>query len=197
VRKRSIRQTGRSGGFSLLELLIVMAIMLVVAAMALPKISATVAAYRTRQSASQLAGLFQRARIEAVKSNQTVRVRTATIADGRQQVYVDLPSGTAGSFDAGEPVIILARKVSILTTGPGDPTAGLIAVGATWNTTDLQFNGRGLPCITSGNLCSANQQGFKYYLKGDGVFSVPNWAAVVVTPGGRIKSMMYSGSSYQ
>jgi prepilin-type N-terminal cleavage/methylation domain-containing protein len=190
----------RSSGFSLLEMLVVLAITLVVAAMAMPMIGNMVSAYQVRQSAAELAGLFQRARIAAVRSNQAVRVRTATVS-GRQQVYVDLPGGTAGTIDPGEPTVVLPRKVAILTAGPGDPTATLTANNVTWNTTDAQFNGRGLPCVTSGAVCvnlipAGTQQGFEYWLRSDGIFGATHWSAVVITPAGRVKSMMYSGSSY-
>jgi prepilin-type N-terminal cleavage/methylation domain-containing protein len=195
------RKFRQQRGFSLLELLIVLAITLVIGAMMTPKIAASMAGYEVRQSASQVAGLLQRARIAAVQANQPVRMRTGADASGRQRVWVDLPGGTAGTFDPGEPTIILPRKITLLPAGPGDPKAALTSNNTTWNAPDAQFNGRGLPCVTVGavcmNLTGGNQQGYLYYVKGDAVLGVNAWAAVVVTPGGRIKSLMYSGTSYQ
>src|SRR5256712_6930680 len=67
--KRNYRRRGRTGGFSLIEILIVVFVVMVVAAIAVPNVLLAVASIRLRASAGDLAGLMQQARIMAAKNN--------------------------------------------------------------------------------------------------------------------------------
>jgi Tfp pilus assembly protein FimT len=68
TRKRSVRGI-RTSGFSLLELLIVVFVVMVVAGIAIPNILSAVANVRLRASAGDLAGLMQDARILALRDS--------------------------------------------------------------------------------------------------------------------------------
>jgi Tfp pilus assembly protein FimT len=208
VRKRSIRQTGRSEGFSLLELLVVVGITMVLAALATPRVANTLAAYRLRQSSVQLAGLIQQGRMAAVRSNIPVEIRPLMIQSGtRQEIYVDLPgaNGAApnGQWDAGEPVTILPRGVTIQTSGfPGDAYAVAVPnLSAQAQGTPVKFSPRGLPCVVLSGVCKnlngTTQIGFVYYLRSDALLGGNSWAAVTITPAGRIKPWYYYGGTYQ
>src|SRR3989442_6705956 len=67
--KRNCPRRGRTGGFSLIEVLIVVFVVMVVAAIAVPNVLLAVANIRLRASAGDLAGLMQQARIMAAKNN--------------------------------------------------------------------------------------------------------------------------------
>src|SRR5258708_30902676 len=69
--KRNYLRGGRTGGFSLIELLIVVFVVMVVAAIAVPNVLLAVSNLRLRASAGDLAGLMQQARIMAAKNNPT------------------------------------------------------------------------------------------------------------------------------
>ena len=69
---------GSTRGFSLIELLIVVFVVLVIAGIAIPNILTAVANIRLRASAGDLAGLMQQARILAAKNNATYAVRYGT-----------------------------------------------------------------------------------------------------------------------
>lgn len=187
-------------GFSLLELLIVMAITLVVGAMAAPRFTTMVSNYRLKSSASSVAGILQQTRMSAVRLNRAVQA-TSTMNSGLQQLYVDLNAN--GQVNSGEPTVIMPKKITFQSTGaPADATANLASVPTTFYTTPPQFNARGLPCVVVGATCSnvdgANKLvGYVYYLKSDGMFGQTQWAAVTVTPAGRIKTWMYTGSKFQ
>lgn len=200
------------GGFTLVELLVVLAIMMVVAAMATPNMLTAVANYRLKSSASGLAGLLQQSRITAVRMNNRIALRWDTV-NSRQRVYIDVPTGLPpaanGTYDAGEPMMVFTKNVSLVTTGfPGDASTGL---GYTVQTlgSNPRFSPRGLPCVmlTSGgsgtpSVCktldsSGVAVGFVLYMKSDNVFGSTGWAALTITPGGRIKSWMYQGNKWQ
>src|SRR5258708_27234191 len=67
--KRNYLRRGRIGGFSIIELLIVLFVVMVIAAIAIPNILLAVSNIRLRASAGDLAGLMQQARIMAAKNN--------------------------------------------------------------------------------------------------------------------------------
>jgi prepilin-type N-terminal cleavage/methylation domain-containing protein len=58
-------------GFSLIELLVVMAVLLIVGAIAAPTVATTIDAYRLRGTLTSVSGLAQRCRLLALKKNST------------------------------------------------------------------------------------------------------------------------------
>lgn len=203
--KGRVKRTSEAG-FSLLELLVVLAIVLVVTAVAMPMITTTVSNYRLKSAASQVAGMIQQCRIASVRANQSLQMRAATV-NGQQQVYVDLNSNSA--FNTGEPMMLMPNRITVQTAGyPGDATDNLGTNNAVFYQTAPRFNARGLPCVdvtpagggtaTCRNIDAGNNAvGFVYYLRSDRTFGMSGWAAVTVTPAGRVRSWFYSGASYQ
>src|SRR5260370_13092517 len=113
--KRKHPRRKRIGGFSIIELLIVLFVVMVIAAIAIPNILLAVSNIRLRASAGDLAGLMQQARIMAAKNNpQTPPVYAIRYAvlGGKQIAYIDLnangawsPSVTVNGVTMGEPLI--------------------------------------------------------------------------------------------
>ena len=191
-------------GFSLIELLIVLAIMLIASAMAVPLIITSVSQYRLRTSVVDLNGLLQRARTRAVRDNRTYAVQTATVTQGGltyAQAYLDLNGNNI--LDAGEPMIQLQRNVS-LNTSPGTAAIPNATLGFSPQSTTAQvnFNARGTPCVSVNAVCSSwdsagatpNQVGFVYYLQSTSGAST-SWAAVSISPSGRFRSWSYYNNS--
>src|SRR6267143_6560010 len=81
--------TRRERGFSLLEILIVVFVILVIAAIVIPNVMLAVSNIRLRASAGDLAGLMQDARILAAKNNTNYAIRYGT-PNGARIAYVDL-----------------------------------------------------------------------------------------------------------
>ncbi len=79
----------RKRGFSLLELLICMVVMMVVTVAAFPTLSKNLQIYRLQGSAQDVASLLQRTRILAVKGNTTYSIATATLTNGIQEFCID------------------------------------------------------------------------------------------------------------
>lgn len=88
-------------GFTIVELLIVIAVIAAVALIAIPNIIGMMPDYRLRSAAHDLFSNFQKAKLEAVKRN--VDTAICFSASG-YTVFVD----TDGDFvaDAGEPVVV-------------------------------------------------------------------------------------------
>ena len=206
----------RQSGFSLLELLVVLAIIMVIAAMATPNMINAINNIRLRGSAGEVAGLLQQCRQVAVRNNRYYTVRPTNFA-GAQGAFVDLNYNT--TFDnvppAPEPLIQFAANVTVV--GAGAPnTANLFANAFTPAFVPQaagvlpSFNARGLPCVGPAggtppappSVCNirdpgGNTVGFVYYLNQTRPFGAVGWAAVTVTPAGRIRVWTYSGSTWQ
>jgi prepilin-type N-terminal cleavage/methylation domain-containing protein len=213
----------RPSGFSLMELLICLAVMMVVTVAAFPTITKNLQVIRLRSSAQDFASLLQRDRIQAVKNN---RYYSLSFANGGQQACIDLNWNQ--QCDTGEPVIVLASNVSFVTDGSG-PSVDPIACGAAGYspctgtfvglnykyelpTVLPSYNARGLPCVgnptTPPPSWSLNAKctefdstqgnlpvGFLYELRYTGAGG-NSYAAVAITPSGLVSVWMYNGTSW-
>ena len=191
-------------GFSLVELIIVMAIMLAIAAYAIPSTLSAISDYRLKNTMTQVAGLYQQQRIRAVQTNKVVTSPAATTINNRQVVYIDLNGNS--QYNAGEPMIEFPNKIQVVTSGaPTLSTSSLTSYSAlTWISTYVTFNARGLPCLGTSNPCPnldssvtpPKQIGFLIYFKNNKSFGQTGWGEVTITPAGRINTWAYNGSSY-
>ena len=203
--KKGWVRRGGMRGFSLIELLIVVFVVMVIAAIVIPNVMLAVSNVRLRASAGDLAGLMQQARIMAAKNNATYAVRYGTL-NGAQIAYVDLNGNSA--FNAGEPMTQFSGTTvpaAGTPTGTGGQPSAYVLVGDTGsgsydNTNTLGYTGRGLPCNydTSTNPATCNTPAAKYFAYYLTITAVgrTSWAAVVVTKGGRTKIVTWNGSTW-
>jgi Tfp pilus assembly protein FimT len=187
-------------GFSLTELLIVAAVMLVVGAMAAPTVINTVDAYKMRSSAMDVEGLVQRARMRAVRDNAFYFVRTQqVVANGQTvtQIYIDLNGNNVA--DTGERLIQLPITMSMPNAGYPALSQATLGFAPEPSGTTVAFNARGLPCIVTTTICSnwdnPNPVGFVWYLQ-DTRTRGTGWAAVSISPAGRVKVWTWNGNSW-
>ncbi len=100
---KTLREHPGRGGFTLIETAIVVVLIGIGSAIALPKFSEYRRAWRLESGGQQIVGNLQRARIEAIKRNQTVFLKKTGTSDylirfiGTQS----LPEGT--TFGSGTP----------------------------------------------------------------------------------------------
>jgi prepilin-type N-terminal cleavage/methylation domain-containing protein len=185
-------------GFSLLELLIAVAVAMVLAAIAAPTLMGFITTLKVRYAARDLSGLMQLARIQAVKKNTFYSILPQATGGGQTEYFVDLSK--SGAYAAGDRVITMAAQTTVHPgTGSGAPnevsfvTSLNFTVDAAGN--PATFNARGLPCVVVGNTCSSIPgQGLIYFLSTLGTRGNLSWAAVAVTPSGHAQVWTCDGA---
>lgn len=198
---------GPQRGFSTTELVIVVAIILVIGAIAVPNMMQIWYNMELRATGDEVAGLMQQGRILAAKSNAYYAVCYRT-NQGIQQVYLSkftLPTSTPCVFTTGNTLTVeLARLITAASAAPGgspNPSNYVYSLDTTSgtpcdNTCTVSFTPRGLPCnyVSNATTCTTpTSTYFVYYFK-DGR---PNgWGALLVTKAGRTKSLTWNGTSW-
>jgi prepilin-type N-terminal cleavage/methylation domain-containing protein len=199
--RRAPRQN--SPGFSLQEVLVVLAIGLIVTAMALPAMSNAIANMKLRGSMTTVSGLLQNARAMAVKENKT---KTAchynTTVEPNPLVYfvrdaTDCTTLTATTADVQvemeAPITPLSAPLG--TGAPAPITNSQMGLTADPLTTDPSFNSRGLPCTYAGGTCTTNNSFIRYF-KDNRIAGSGGWAAISISPAGRIKRWFWNGATW-
>jgi prepilin-type N-terminal cleavage/methylation domain-containing protein len=203
-------------GVSLFELMIVVFVTLILAALASPNIMQAVYNLRLIGTAGDLAGLMQQARIMAAKtnaSNPNYSIRYTTLS-GRQVAFIDLNNNgtwdsniTVNGFATSEPEITFSGTVAPASGAPtgagGQPPAYVLAGDSSLGTVNtngniLGFSSRGLPCnYDAPPVCSTPAASYFVYYLTDTRMGGPGWAAVVVSKAGRTRVVRWNGTSWQ
>lgn len=185
------RSTRGQVGFSLLEMVIVIAIIMVVAVMAVPKIMSNVADIRLRGAVNSASGIIQEARMIAIKNNLTEQVKYSNTASGGT-VYAKNVNDTS-SLSSTDPQVQMGSTVLAYSTPTGVAALSATDLSYTATTvTSIMFNPRGIPC-SAVNTCGA---GMVFYFTDSRTVGSPGWAAVSVSPAGRVKTWMWNGNKW-
>jgi prepilin-type N-terminal cleavage/methylation domain-containing protein len=185
-----------SRGFSLVELLMVVAITLVLSTIAIANIAAVVSSSRIHAGISSMSGLFQNCRMLAVKKNKTMTAHVTTIGSASLLGYVKEATDTSELSTTDSQVKWEAPVIRMSSpTGPGAPAViDSTMLGFTPQTGDLSFNSRGLPCAYSSGVCT--NHGFLYYFKDTSREGAKGWAALSISPAGKIKKWFWNINSW-
>lgn len=204
LRKRNRLSNGSACGFSILELVVAVTIILILAGVALPSAMQTWYDLQLRSAGSQVADLMQRARMVAAKRNAICPIGYR-VNNGLQQVYLDL--NRSGNLDAGDPYIDLPSSIVAAagapTGGTNQPPAYALNTDTTSgtpydNTNTLAFSSRGLPCnyvsTTTPPTCTTPSASyFVYYFQDNRPTGL---VAVLVTKAGRTKVLLWNGTTW-
>ena len=186
-------------GFSLLELMIVVAIALTITAIGLPRMSTIIANAKLRASMSSVSGLFQNCRMVAVQQNRTMTAHLSPPATPPRLVYyLKKAIDTTGTLQTSDPQVVLEVPIFAFDSptgagAPSDVSAGVL--GFKPQTTEPSFNSRGLPCAYDTPTGACPNVGFVKYFKDTRISgSSSGWAAISISPAGRIKRWFWTGS---
>ena len=189
-----------SRGFSLIEMMIAVSIMLILIAIVSPTLMTHVYAMRIRHAASELSGILQRTRMEAARKNTFYSLQQTVLAGNATDIFIDIPN--TGILAPTDPQVILASPITA-SYGPGGPAPNQVALTAALNFAPAaggppSFNARGLPCVPVGLICPWTAgQGFLFFVSGPtSSGGSVGWAAVAVTPSGRSEVWTYDGANW-
>lgn len=189
-------------GFSFTELLIVIGAGTIIAATALPVMTNAIATIKMRSSMSSVSGLLQNTRMTAVQENSTKTARHFNRDTAPHSLVYYVKTASDGSdVDTADPQVELEAPITPFDTptGAGAPAAitnTALGMSVSPLTTDPSFNSRGLPCSFSSPSCAPNVGFIKYY-KDNRVSGITGgWAAISISPAGRIKRWFWNGSAW-
>lgn len=215
-----MRYRRAQSGFSMVEMLVVVAIALAITALAVPSIMATIGNYRVTTSAGALAALIQETRMMSVRDNKCYSMESTTVGTN-SAYFVDLAQNqtyTAQPFPTTNPLqheelVQMSSSVQIVPAAnmPSQLTAAAIggpSANFTLDSTDaISFNARGLPCLVTPPGCATatscqmlpngSQVGFVYYLSAQPPFGPALYKGISVTPAGRVRVWSLSGGNWQ
>jgi prepilin-type N-terminal cleavage/methylation domain-containing protein len=178
----------KTQGFSMIELMLVVAVILVLTAITVPHIIDTVSDISLRYAATDLSGLLQSARIQAVRKNTSYTIQQGALLSGTQGYYVDIAK--TGVDATGDPAMPLTQNMTVHAgIGSGAPGEGAFIAGLNYTVNPagdpVSFNARGLPCIAAGAACPQTPgQGFVIFLSKPTLTGNTPWACLVITPSG-------------
>lgn len=208
IPKRSLR------GFSMLELMVAVVVLLIISAFALPNVMRAFHTNKLRGTGNDFSTLLQQARIRAVEDDRFYSVYilagngNAQPQTGFVDIYPQAVNGASGTGGAavqpGDPLIPITSEVIPQPAGVAPGTAGLRAqflppvgvapLDGNLAASPITFSPNGLPCVpqnvVGGTTCNAGGGPVAYWIFFQNTVN-QQWEAVTVTPAGRIQKWAY------
>ena len=173
-------------GFSLVELVVSVAVLLVLAAVAMPALTRAFAAYQLNDAAARLAGILKFTRYEAIRLNKLVDCEVQQSA-GNWVVYADVNRNH--QLDPGETADAITGQNTLLPAGGAIPgpgpiatalgSSGLTLTSISGSNAVITFDARG--SVTTGSSAVV----YVLYL-GNAVGSDAGYRAIVLLPSGMV-----------
>jgi prepilin-type N-terminal cleavage/methylation domain-containing protein len=131
----------KAAGYSLVEMMVTLAIGLILVSVALPTMIGAIQSYRLSSTSQQVANLIELTRYTAIRRNAVMTMQMA-VNNGRTIFYVDLNGN--GLPDANEPIVILPTDMQLANNQPLTPGPASFGFAPTQNfTTQISFDYRG------------------------------------------------------
>jgi len=168
-------------GFSMIELLVVVGMIMVLSAISLPKIVNSMSVYKLNVACTSIQNLIEVARFNAVRRNSTISL-LQTLINGQAAFYVDIPNTAA--YVNTDPTYIVPTTVQVAPAGaPGAGTTGLANTAALGGGC-ISFNSRGVVDYTN---CGGGVQSVWFISLGL-TNNIGGYRAITLTPMGQAKS---------
>lgn len=187
-----------NAGFSLIELMVVVAIAIIVTAISLPAVRRTMSSYQLDASGHNVANMLEQLRSAAVKNNTPYYAQFNTAAGPSIVNSLSAAELVAGANPnpATDPTTNLSTNVTFPVAAPPNhaqlETAMGVAAGSAQVGVQIGFNSRGLPCAEGATawVCTG-PVGFEWFMQHG---MTGQWEAVTVSPAGRIKAWKMTGN---
>jgi prepilin-type N-terminal cleavage/methylation domain-containing protein len=180
-------------GFTLAEMIVVVAIILVVGGMAIPNLTRAIDASRIKGSAQALAAAYQDARIRATQKDTSYQVLISPAGISPAQICIDLDGD--GTCSAGDPVTTFPAQVRVSNVGvpvPLDSTQlHFPAITTEQLGASLTWNAVGVPCQRTSPITPCTAVGWIQHLQLLSASGDVMYAAVTVSPTGRVKTWTF------
>lgn len=168
-------------GFSLIEVVVVMALMLVLSSIAIPSVMSSMNIYRLNNAATSLQNIIEVARFNAIRRNTEIDLRQAVV-NGQAVFYVDLQKNN--TYVNTDPVYFVPGNVQFAPVGaPAAGTTGLANTAALGGGC-IGFDSRGTVTYAT---CGAGVQSVWFISLGLNN-GYRGFRAITVTPMGQAKS---------
>jgi Tfp pilus assembly protein FimT len=182
-----MKNVRRNEGFTLTELMVIIGIMVIAAAITLPNISGWRASAKLNGAARDLASNFQVAKMEATKRNSVCAVTFNITVDDRLIdviVYVDVAKDLV--YNVGDTEILRrpfdsTYKTISLDTSQGGGDGVTLADNASGQPS-IAFNERGLPINATGSVIAVGAD--SVFIKN--ALDQPGTKTITVSPAGNI-----------
>ena len=179
----------KAAGYSLVEMVMTLAIGLILAAITLPTLVGAIQGYRLSSVAQQTASLIDLARYTAIRRNSIISVKK-TAQNGNTVLFVDLKGN--GTLDPADPVTLLPSDMQIANGQSLTPGSASMGIGTTQDFVDtITFDYRGTVNFPGGGgptLPYFLALGFTNQLQ-------YGYRAVTTSPMGQTKLWKFVGSS--
>jgi type IV fimbrial biogenesis protein FimT len=155
---RSRTHRGHSRGFSIVELVVSLCVLLILTAIAIPSLMQSFRTYQLNDAAARLSDLLKFARFEAVRRNTAVTLRIFQLPSNNWILWTD--SNNNGTADPTEKQVLITGFATLLPAGAppntGSITATLGPVTAlttiSGSNTSVSFDARGAVVGLSANV---------------------------------------------
>jgi len=191
------RTRGRQGGFSLVELLLSLVVLLIITTLAVPVVLRSLQSYQLNSAASQLSGMLKLAKFEAIRQNLPVSCQIQAQGAG-WLVWIDLNGN--GAVDPSEPQMFLAGSFTLLSPGAVPDTSNIASSlgqgsnGVPWTVlpsggTSEWYDHRGVLCFQSAQAAACPNVAPTIYALYIGNPNDPTagYRAIVTLPSGAVQ----------
>jgi Tfp pilus assembly protein FimT len=179
----------RHAGFSLTELVVVVAVAMILMAVALPAFLRAYHSYELSGAANQMADILRLTRYEAIRLNKPIACIIQPAADGPGMTDLWADSNGNRQMDPTEKMILLGNPGNLVDPGSVPNTSGLITMAVAGvattappagGTTNIWFDARGA-------LTAPTNQNVNVFYLASNIAPEAGYRAVLLMPAGSIQ----------